>query len=504
MSLWIVQTVVSSSLLVVIVLMLRGPVSRHFGARIGYALWLLPPLRMALPPLPGWHQLYVPAIIIAGHQSAVGLMPPQTVIDAASHARFTAPHLAEATSAPAGSLMHDMGLPLTHILLAIWLGGAALWFGWQMLAYARFLHHALRGATLLTRECGIDVLISDGVSGPVAAGIAHRRIFLPADFMARYSPQERRLALLHEGAHHDRRDILANLVATILLALHWWNPLAHRAYRAFRDDQELACDAMVLAGAAPADRHAYGSAVLKSASGRMPAVACALSHKSRLKQRILMMKPGPSGIGRLLLGVTIAIAAIGGGLLITASGEANIGSLDQAREDARIAQMDADRAVADARIAETQARAAAAEARRNGDESAKEAHAAARRARMASERARAAGRALAAREMAIGHAQIAIARHGEDEAQKAIAAARGHLAAKCASEGYNISVNADWATLATCGPALQDQMRAAMMQAHLSAERGREQAERERERAQQQADRIVAEANRAAARMSQN
>ena len=80
--------------------------------------------------------------------------------------------------------------------------------------------------------------------------------------MTRYTPSERRLALLHEGAHHDRRDILANLVALAVLALHWWNPLAHRAYRAFRADQELACEVTVLADVENGDRRAYGSAVL--------------------------------------------------------------------------------------------------------------------------------------------------------------------------------------------------------------------------------------------------
>ncbi|PXA83320.1 hypothetical protein DMC47_43965, partial [Nostoc sp. 3335mG] len=331
---WIVQTLIASTLLMAIVMMLRAPVTRAFGAKAAYALWLLPVLRMILPPLPGWRMLAIPVIYWAPHHKTVGLVDPDTAVRLvhqavrSEHAQIAAHLVPVAPQVPVQMLVAPQPAPLlsglgwAELLLAVWLGGAALWFGWQMIRYRAFLARAMRGARPLTRECGIDVLLSDHVDGPVAAGIVRRRIFLPADFMARYTPEERRLALVHEAAHHDRLDIQANLLGLAVLALHWWNPLAHRAYRAFRSDQELACDATVLADAQAGDRMAYGSAMLKSASARMPGVACALSHKAQLKQRIVMMARKPIGASRLALGGVIAVAAIGGGLLLTASGSA--------------------------------------------------------------------------------------------------------------------------------------------------------------------------------------
>ena len=146
------------------------------------------------------------------------------------------------------------------------------------------------------------VYLSPAVSGPMAAGIFKRRIFLPLDFRTRYTPAEQRLALLHEGAHHDRGDLIANFAGLAVVALHWWNPVAHIAWRAFRADQELACDATVLAG--DADRAAYGSAVLKSACDRAPTAACAMNQKRQLKQRITMMKTTPMGARRRAAGGT--------------------------------------------------------------------------------------------------------------------------------------------------------------------------------------------------------
>jgi bla regulator protein BlaR1 len=128
--------------------------------------------------------------------------------------------------------------------------------------------------------------------------------------------------LLHEGAHHDRRDILANLFALVVLAAHWWNPLAHVAYRCFRADQELACDATVLGGVSVDDRRIYGSALLKSASARTTTVACALSHKDELHRRLVtMMRPG-FGVGRRITGASGALMIVLAGVALTATVQA--------------------------------------------------------------------------------------------------------------------------------------------------------------------------------------
>ena len=48
---WLIDTLVTTGALIVLVLLLRRPVSRHFGPGMAYALWGLPLLRLFLPPL---------------------------------------------------------------------------------------------------------------------------------------------------------------------------------------------------------------------------------------------------------------------------------------------------------------------------------------------------------------------------------------------------------------------------------------------------------------------
>jgi hypothetical protein len=113
--------------------------------------------------------------------------------------------------------------------------------------------------------------------------------------------------------------LVANFAGLAMLSVHWFNPLAYWAHRAFRDDQETACDATVLKAEAADRRHSYGSAILKSASCRVPGAACALNHAGALKRRIMIMIDGEKSTARRATGTALALILLAGGLVGTAS-----------------------------------------------------------------------------------------------------------------------------------------------------------------------------------------
>jgi hypothetical protein len=178
------------------------------------------------------------------------------------------------------------------LILASWAGGAVIFLVLQWLAYRAFLGR-VRETSRPARPPlfgGIRTWISDAVDGPLALGVIERRIVLPGDFSRRYSPVERRLALEHELVHHRRGDIWWNLAAMVVLALFWFNPVAWIAFRAFRSDQELACDAAVARMASLDERCDYARALVKSASRPGLIAACALNPAGELKRRLRMMR----------------------------------------------------------------------------------------------------------------------------------------------------------------------------------------------------------------------
>jgi beta-lactamase regulating signal transducer with metallopeptidase domain len=260
---WLLETFVAVSLLIVAVLLLRRPVARLFGAGWAYALWLIPALRIVLPPLPRLSESLPPVVIFI---PATG---------------GTAPLPAEAGS--------GQWMPL---LLATWAGGAVIFLILQWLAYRAFVRQ-LDGASRRARPPlygGIATFVSHIVDGPLALGLLRRRIVVPADFSRRYGPGQRRLAMEHELTHHRRGDLWCNVAAILVLAVNWFNPLAWIAFRAFRTDQELACDAAVAARATAEERLDYALALVKSAARPGLIAACSMNGGGELKRRLRMLR----------------------------------------------------------------------------------------------------------------------------------------------------------------------------------------------------------------------
>jgi hypothetical protein len=193
------------------------------------------------------------------------------------------------------------------MLLALWAVGAAAFLLWQVWTYHRFVRSLRRDARELGRHRGVRLIESGAVDGPISLGLFRRRIVVPADFETRYSPEERALALDHEAIHHRRFDLWWNHLGLLILALNWFNPVAWFAFKAFRADQELACDAAVTSRAEPDARHDYARALVKSASRPGLIAACPLNHASQLKRRLKMMKFHKPGRLRMLGGAAMVV-----------------------------------------------------------------------------------------------------------------------------------------------------------------------------------------------------
>ncbi len=281
---WAAETILAMSLLLLLVLAIRRPVAEHCGAGWAYALWLLPVLRLVTPPL----ELLSTDLAEA--------LPPLVVT------------LGGAAGASGATASTSDALASAPVLVSLWAAGAVAFILWQAARYLAFHRHveAETRASYPGEFAGLPVVESRGVDGPLAIGLLRPRILVPFDFLARYGAVEQQLALHHEWVHHRRGDLWWNLLALALLAANWFNPLAWIAFRAFRADQELACDAAVLREQSEDRRLAYGTALVKSASRPGLIAACPLNTADQLKRRLKMMTTHR----------TTRLRSLGGGLIV--------------------------------------------------------------------------------------------------------------------------------------------------------------------------------------------
>lgn len=285
---FLADTLVVTGLLIAAVLILRRPAARFFGAQAAYMLWVLPLLRLVLPPIE----------LPASMAPAAPLAAPSardTVV-------FVAGDAATVPAAPA----FDWG----EAVVALWIAGAVLFLGWRVLGYRRMRRDLLAEARPVGTSGAIRMVETPAVSAPVAFGVLDKVVALPVGFMAWHDRRARDLALAHEFAHHAGHDLFANMAAQPLLALHWFNPLAWFGWRAMRRDQEAACDARVLAGQGGAIRADYGRLIAGIAGGPRLALAApmagpaflgpVLGEKSIIHRLRSLTMPEPTRIRRRL------------------------------------------------------------------------------------------------------------------------------------------------------------------------------------------------------------
>lgn len=265
------------TLAIILVSALRAATRRAVGSEAAYWLWLSVPASLVAVLLPR------PPACLCG---------PDALLS---------PFLIRGIAAPLdlAPSIHVKNCALTITL--IWSVGTAA--AVLLCVYRQWvLERALRPLHL--RPDGTHCSLS--AQQPMLVGGWNPKIVLPSDFETRYSRIERRLVLAHERAHVERKDALTNTIACALVCLFWFNPLVYWAWRSFRFDQEVACDATVLRQAKVC-RRGYARALAKTQLTSPAAIAFGWQRRHPLLKRIALLKDPAPTRGRRVTGYVLSL-----------------------------------------------------------------------------------------------------------------------------------------------------------------------------------------------------
>ncbi|MDB2439535.1 M56 family metallopeptidase [Hellea sp.] len=238
---WGLETGIAVSLLIVLVLLVRRPFARMFGAGATYALWALPLVRLFLP------EITIPVFKENVPNILTNIALSETI----------QPSLA--VTKPVADISEGFNIGLGFAVM--WVAIGIIWFTYQILRQSAFMSRLRLEtqtapqrlqpeinkamATLNLRRCP-DIRLSKDNMGPIITGVIKPIIILPHNFCEDYTLAQQHFALVHEFAHIKRFDLWAAFVVLMFRAVNWPNPLVHYAAHKFRVDQEAACDSFVL------------------------------------------------------------------------------------------------------------------------------------------------------------------------------------------------------------------------------------------------------------------
>lgn len=113
----------------------------------------------------------------------------------------------------------------------------------------------------------LSVLQMDGLTTPITAGIFRPRIILPKTMDIKDAPLTNYI-LTHEYYHIRRFDAVWKMLVTLVLCIHWFNPLVWVMVIMFNRDLEITCDEMVVRHFGTVTKTAYAYSLISMAEHR--------------------------------------------------------------------------------------------------------------------------------------------------------------------------------------------------------------------------------------------
>lgn len=263
------QMLWQAGLLVTVLLAIDVIILRRARAVVRYALWLLVPLKLVLPPT-----LAVPSSpaywLTTDRAAAI-----EALAQAPEPALAGAGLIAEGSDV--GPQQDSQGLqqqPLAFslqvaagphwtwygVVALIWLLGSLAWAVW-LAARACRVYGILRGARpakddleqqlhLVAKQMGLRrvprLLLTESVSSPAVCGWLRPAILIAPSLVERLSDEQLRNVWLHELAHVKRGDLWLNQAQVILQIVYWWHPFVWIANERIRRLREAATDETVV------------------------------------------------------------------------------------------------------------------------------------------------------------------------------------------------------------------------------------------------------------------
>lgn len=254
---------------------------RKCPKKYSYALWAIVGIRMLfdLPIASGWSLFNLFRLVKSrsqmseiAHYTGVSGVHAQTAVQNVTQISAGSRVTGDAASEAGLTAAMTTSQKICAVLFFVWLIGIFLFLGYGMYSYIKCRSMVRTAVRLTVNETSgnvrrtIKIWECDCIPSPFVLGIFCPQIYIPF----RMKAEEQQYILAHESWHIRRHDPLWKLIAFVLLAVYWWNPLAWIAFFYMTRDMEMSCDEAVLAQFGNQIKKGYSASLLAFAMERHP------------------------------------------------------------------------------------------------------------------------------------------------------------------------------------------------------------------------------------------
>lgn len=306
-----IEWIVTSSVLIAAVLVLRRLFRGRISPMVQYALWGLVLVRLLVPFNFGsvafsaanlGQQVAEHSAVSRVEETMVAQPTYEEAYERVSQ-RYQAQGIyiselqpAEQAEFEAQVALEQQGVSLAQVLTGIWLAGVVAVGAVFLLSNLRFRRrlrsHRVR---LFDVNSPLQVYYAEDIDTPCLFGLFRPAIYLTPDAAA--DPTVLRHTLTHEEVHYRHWDHVWAVLRCVCLALHWYNPLVWWAANLSRRDGELACDQHTIRRLGEEERAQYGRTLIVMTCQKRPdlfvTATTMTTGKNGLRERILLIAKKP-------------------------------------------------------------------------------------------------------------------------------------------------------------------------------------------------------------------
>ena len=344
---------ITSSVLITAILLLRFLFRSTISRRTQYALWLLVALRLLIPASIGSSSWSVASItdklperettesivtVVGGDIPQLAPREPDPTLPEAMRQEMYREYQREWKDEVDRVKVETGGTPITvqGILRAAWYSGMAVMALWFLAANLRFARKLRRTRVPLDgTESKYPVYLCDDIPSPCLFGLLRSAIYVTSE--AAKDENRLRYVIAHEETHARHLDPLWSFVRSVCLVIWWFNPLVWLAAHFSKADCELACDEGTLVRLGESARVSYGETLLalipvRRGGNPMLTATTMTAGKRQMKERIRRIAEHKRPLAAALV-VVLALTGVACAATFTGARQASAEPSDTAEQN---------------------------------------------------------------------------------------------------------------------------------------------------------------------------
>ena len=186
----------------------------------------------------------------------------------------------------ASHVQSDNYMKIVNYMRVIWLTGMVVMFAVVVVSNLIFTGRLMSSRKLAGKSGRINIYKTETVDSACLYGVVRPAVYVNDN------AEDNKFIINHELTHYRHRDNWWALVRMLCVCIYWFNPLVWMAAHFHKEDCELFCDEAVVRNCSVSERQKYGEVLLNAATGRtgrlsdMYILSGASSGYRELKKRI--------------------------------------------------------------------------------------------------------------------------------------------------------------------------------------------------------------------------